>query len=475
MKKILFFLLISLCVQLSYAQRIRYDNGPIDLGGNFVTNGSWGRTNITFRFFNGTADIVATDEWIAVRQAFQIWADYAPFTFTEITSGTPDISITWNTGDHGDGAANAFDGLNGVLAHAFSPNPSNAGGLPGDVHFDDAEGWTNAERPNVTQPIDLVTVAAHEIGHALGLGHSDVACALMNPFYTGSHRYLAPDDIAGIRSLYGTRSPILPNTNNALCTSATFFFRNVPTGATTTWASSNTSLATANNQGVVTRQGNLNGTITLTGTLNLPCGLAVTETRAVAIGAPVTISTSLQGCSNGYQGWSINAGPSNFGSGWNWSVSYLGTNSQITIYSPSSPSTFVSVKGGGTLRLTYTDACGTARTDGLTVYSSCPPGFRISVTPNPAQNDIKVTIGKAEANNSSLADAQLKPLRVIPSKGKTILSLYALNAGKIVRQWVYNETSNAGYSLNVSGLQKGVYVLQADRNNGSTMTKLIIE
>jgi predicted Zn-dependent protease len=48
-----------------------------------------------------------------------------------------------------------------------------------------------------------VTVAAHEIGHALGLGHSMVQASLMFKTYQGSHRFLHQDDITKIRNLYG--------------------------------------------------------------------------------------------------------------------------------------------------------------------------------------------------------------------------------------------------------------------------------
>lgn len=71
MKQIFITLLLVSLFNSGFSQ-IKYDDGPIINSSNFVTRGSWGRSNITFSFTNGTTDIANDDERIAVRQAFQL-------------------------------------------------------------------------------------------------------------------------------------------------------------------------------------------------------------------------------------------------------------------------------------------------------------------------------------------------------------------------------------------------------------------
>ena len=49
---------------------------------------------------------------------------------------------------------------------------------------------------------DVETVLLHEQGHAVGLGHSTVAGAIMAAYYGGVQRTLGGDDISGISTLY---------------------------------------------------------------------------------------------------------------------------------------------------------------------------------------------------------------------------------------------------------------------------------
>ncbi|KAL6983600.1 hypothetical protein U1Q18_016982 [Sarracenia purpurea var. burkii] len=165
------------------------------------------KQDLTYAFLpaNQLSDSVKT----VFSSAFARWSAVIPMSFTETSSyNGADIRIGFFSGDHGDGEP--FDGVLGTLAHAFSP-PS------GRLHLDSDENWVVGGDVNwaatVVSAVDLESVAVHEIGHLLGLGHSSIEEAIMFPSITARTRRveLASDDVQGIQSLYGSN----PNYNGS--------------------------------------------------------------------------------------------------------------------------------------------------------------------------------------------------------------------------------------------------------------------
>ena len=160
---------------------------------------------------------------IAILRAFKTWELAADIKFREINYGQdihcgtylglhsrvppmvkvsrPNIQLGFFHGQHGDNQR--FDGVSGTLAHAYYPGTSSYAGL---VHFDRDEPWTLDMSEWVGN--DLFLVATHEIGHALGIGHSSVRGTIMYPAYQSVQTTkfkLHNDDLNAIRHLYGSK------------------------------------------------------------------------------------------------------------------------------------------------------------------------------------------------------------------------------------------------------------------------------
>ncbi|CAL8075163.1 unnamed protein product [Orchesella dallaii] len=138
-----------------------------------------------------------------IRRAFRLWEGATNLKCEELAQDDNrkvEIEISFELGLHGDGYP-FVNSAGTPVAHAFFPDADN---FKGDIHFDNNRLWTAY---NVTE-INLYQVAAHEIGHALGLEHSRFPASVMHMIVHSKLEddfQLHLDDIKGIQNLYGRR------------------------------------------------------------------------------------------------------------------------------------------------------------------------------------------------------------------------------------------------------------------------------
>jgi len=136
--------------------------------------------------------------------ALNTWAGVSGFTnLGQVADGNVGFGAAESSGGHlGDiriGAIN-IDGFGGILAHTYQPGTESISApfgstIMGDLHIDSSEDWLSG--------FDLSTVILHELGHSLGLGHSNDINSIMFAGYMGVRLTLGADDISGIQSIYG--------------------------------------------------------------------------------------------------------------------------------------------------------------------------------------------------------------------------------------------------------------------------------
>jgi hypothetical protein len=171
---------------------------------SFVPDGTnlGGATSNLFTTFNTKFGSAATWQNQILKGA-QLWAQQTNINFSVISdSGADEGSGNYQQGDPtiGDIRISGFNFGSSTLAMAYMPPPVNNYSIAGDIAFNTGQYF------NINQTYDLLTVTAHEIGHSLGLYHSDVTAAEMYYYYNYAKSSLNSDDISGIRNIYSNNN-----------------------------------------------------------------------------------------------------------------------------------------------------------------------------------------------------------------------------------------------------------------------------
>jgi peptidoglycan hydrolase-like protein with peptidoglycan-binding domain len=143
------------------------------------------------------------DDWYSVSATMEMlnkWAAVTNLTFVQ-TSDNPDITLHWGNLDD----LSVFARTNGV--HPPFDYVSS-------ITFNTQYTWYMGSGAPVGEQKDYKTVALHELGHALGLGHSshgpensvcgsdNTWCPVMRGPYQGVKRDLRRDDRVGVSAMY---------------------------------------------------------------------------------------------------------------------------------------------------------------------------------------------------------------------------------------------------------------------------------
>lgn len=176
------------------------DISPDPIG--HIETGPWKKTSLTYHAGTLSRQLDSRDCWGAVRAAFLTWEGAGlGLTFHEITDPVAaDISVEWRP------AADPDRPLTGPqVAHADLPPGYSIvtdGTPPLPIHFDDEEHrWRIGAEEGA---YDIESVALHEIGHILGLLHSDDPTTVMYPVPLRGRvrRQLTAKDLSAARHLY---------------------------------------------------------------------------------------------------------------------------------------------------------------------------------------------------------------------------------------------------------------------------------
>jgi hypothetical protein len=176
----------------------------------YTTYGKWSDNQVYFYVNPANADVSDSAATSAIQTALTEWSTKAGTPFRYLYGGRVNDTST------------GYDNRNVVLFRN-SANPSGSGIIAttywwtysggrivdADIVFWDGSWTFFTGTSGCSGGAYIEDVAAHELGHALGLNHSGVSDATMSSGYgkCSQHmRTLAADDMAGAQALYGSES-----------------------------------------------------------------------------------------------------------------------------------------------------------------------------------------------------------------------------------------------------------------------------
>jgi hypothetical protein len=183
----------------------------------YSTFGKWAINPVVMYLNPNNADVSANAAEAAIQYAMNVWNTQGGTPFRFSYGGR--VSDT-NTGNDGKSVIlfrNTTDG-GGALASTYSWT-SNGSLVDSDIVFWDGSYTFFTGTSGCSNGVYVEDVATHELGHALGLNHSDQPDATMYPtigWCSQDWRTLSADDIAGIQSLYAGGSASTPNAPGGL-------------------------------------------------------------------------------------------------------------------------------------------------------------------------------------------------------------------------------------------------------------------
>ncbi len=255
-----------------------------------------------------------------------------------------------------------------------------------------------------------------------------------------------------------TQTPICFGTTKAIT------LNNIPSGASVSWAvtypnnsqlqiigCSTCSTVTIQNSGT----DNVIGTVTAT---VQDCSNTYVKTYNVTLGSPPygIITPYLNYCLGGSD-WELGLQASSPDP---TVTQYLWSRDGVPAGSGSSWYTYEFPPSCMTIGLKVGNACGVS-TEGTQVF--CPPcSYRMAISPNPAKGQMNISL-----DNSLLAKEGKQNSNVI-------FKLVKAGNSQIIRQWSFTNNQKV-YSINITGIRKGIYILEMSAGNEKESKQVVIE